>query len=156
MTMKKISEKLKKNKTEIQRETPRWVTDLRFGRSVSIEFFRHNAWLIMVFVVAVLSLIGLRYKTMAKMAQIKALNTELKRSESMKLQEKARYMSLIRETEMRRLVERNGLNLQFQEQPPYQLDISSRRVSPEKEKSADAETDATKKNSSHKKHLSPE
>ena len=30
-------------------------------------------------------------------------------------------MSLIRETEMRRLVEEKGLGLEFQEYPPYEL-----------------------------------
>lgn len=114
--------KLRLKKPELPNETPRWVTDLRFGRSVSIEFFRNNAWILLIFVVAILSLIGLRYKTMAKMAQIRSLTTELKRSESIKLQEKAKYMTLIRETELKRLVEQQNLNLQFQEKPPYHLD----------------------------------
>lgn len=99
------------------------IDDMRFGRSVSLEFFRRNAWLLMVIVVALLSLIGLRYKTKTKMAQIQALTTELQRAESSKLQEKAAYMSLIRETEMRRLVAEKGLGLDFQEQPPYELII---------------------------------
>ncbi len=99
------------------------IEDLRFGRSVSLEFFRKNAWLLMVIVVAMLSLIGLRYKTKTKMAQIQSLTIELQRAESSKLQEKAAYMSLIRETEMRRLVAEKGLGLEFQEQPPYELII---------------------------------
>ena len=56
------------------------------------------------------------------MLEIKNLTTELKHAESEKLQEKAAYMSLIRETEMKRLVENKGLGLQFQEQPPYELE----------------------------------
>lgn len=77
----------------------------------------------MVFVVAMLSLIGLRYKNKTKMMEIKKLNIELKQAESSKLQEKAAYMSLIRESEMKRLVEDKGLGLQFQEQPPYEVDM---------------------------------
>lgn len=102
-------------------QSPGWVADVRYGRSVSLDFFRRNAWLLMVFIVAILSLMGLRYKTKTKMEEIKKLTIELQRAESSKLQEKASYMSLIRETEMRRLVDEKGLGLQFQEFPPYEL-----------------------------------
>lgn len=100
---------------------PDVLSDLRYGRSVSVDFFRTNAWIITVIMVAVLSLIGLRYKTKTKMAEIKSLKTELKKAESSKLQEKAEYMSLIRESEMRKMVNEKGIPLQFQEQPPYEL-----------------------------------
>ena len=95
--------------------------DVRYGRSISVEFFRHNAWLLLIILVCMLSLMGLRYKTKTKMEEIKRLNTELARSESYKLQEKAAYMSLIRETEMRRMVRERGLPLEFQEAPPYEI-----------------------------------
>lgn len=101
-----------------------WLEDLRFGRSVSLEFFRFNAWILMIIIVAVLSLIGLRYKTKTRMEEINKLTTELQQAESAKLQEKAQYMSLIRETEMKRLVEMKGLGLDFQEQPPYEIIIN--------------------------------
>lgn len=97
------------------------LTDLRYGRSVSVEFFRANAWILMIIIAAVLALMGLRYKTKTKMEEIKSLKAELKLAESSKLQEKAEYMSLIRETEMRKMVAEKGLNLQFQEQPPYEI-----------------------------------
>lgn len=99
-----------------------WVNELRYGRSISVEFFKSNAWLLLIFVVAVIALMGLRYKTKTRMEEIKRLNVELQRAESAKLQEKASYMSLIRETEMRRLVKEKGLPLEFQEVPPYQLE----------------------------------
>ena len=99
-----------------------WVNELRYGRSISVEFFKSNAWLLLIFVVAVIALMGLRYKTKTRMEEIKRLNVELQRAESAKLQEKASYMSLIRETEMRRLVKEKGLPLVFQEAPPYQLE----------------------------------
>lgn len=98
-----------------------WVSELRYGRSISVEFFKSNAWLLLIIVIAVIGLIGLRYKNKTKMEEIKKLNTELARAESDKLQEKSRYMSLIRETEMRRMVREKGLPLEFQEQPPYEL-----------------------------------
>lgn len=112
----------KKNNNQ-KRPNPAWVADVRYGRSLSVEFFKRNAWLLMVFVVAILSLMGLRYKTKTKMEEIKRLTVELQRAESSKLQEKAAYMSLIRETEMKRLVEEKGLGLEFQEFPPYELEL---------------------------------
>lgn len=102
-------------------QAPGWMSELRLGQSVSVDFFRRNAWLLIVFIVAILSLMGLRYKTKTKMEEIKKLTIELQRAESSKLQEKAAYMSLIRETEMRRLVDEKKLGLEFQEYPPYEL-----------------------------------
>lgn len=113
----------KKTKTTAKKGTPAWLSDVRYGRSLSVEFFKHNAWLLMVFVVAMLALMGLRYKTKTRMEEIKKLTNELQLAESSKLQEKAAYMSLIRESEMKRLVEEKGLGLEFQEQPPYELEL---------------------------------
>ena len=100
---------------------PTWLNDLRYGRSVSLNFFRRNAWLLISIIVALVALMGLRYKTKTKMQEIKALERELVRSESAKLQEQADTMSLTRESEMQRLVDRHGLGLTFPEQPPYTL-----------------------------------
>ncbi len=98
-----------------------WMSELRYGRSLSIDFFKANAWLMLLFVVAILALIGLRYKTKTKMAEIKQLTVELQRAESHKLQEKSLYLSLIRESEMVKMVREKNLNLEFQEQPPFEL-----------------------------------
>ena len=100
-----------------------WIRDLRYGQSLSIDFFRKNAWLLIILLVAVLSLIGLRYKTKTKMREIKVLSVKLEQAESAKLQEKSAYMSLIRETEMRRMVAEKNLGLVFQEQPPYEVPL---------------------------------
>ena len=100
------------------------LSDMRYGRSLSVDFFKRNAWVLLTIIVAVLSLIGIRYKNKTKMLEIQTLTAELERAESEKLQEKASYMTLIRETEMKRLVEKKGLGLQFQEQPPYELELS--------------------------------
>lgn len=110
----------KKNKTESTSRT-NWIGKLRHGRALSLEFFKTNAWLLLLIVVAMLALIGLKYKTKTKMAQIKSLTVELQRAESHMLQEKALYMTIIRETEMKKMVQEKNLNLQFQENPPYEL-----------------------------------
>lgn len=98
-----------------------WVKEMRYGRTISIEFFKSNAWLLVIIIAIVISLMGLRYKTKTKMVEIKNLTKELELAESDKLHEKAAYMSLIRESEMKRMVSDKGLPLEFQEQPPYQL-----------------------------------
>lgn len=100
-----------------------WVEDLRSGQTVSLSFFRKNAWLMMIFIAIVLALMGMRYKTKTKMEEIKKLEKELVKAESEKLKEKAAYMTLIRETEMMRLVSENNLGLRFQEQPPYEISL---------------------------------
>lgn len=115
---RKGKKKAEKNPEE---ENFSWIQELRYGQSISVEFFKKNAWLLLVIVVTILALMGLRYKTKTKMAEIKKLRIELQRAESEKLQEKAAYMSLIRETEMKRMVRERGLTLEFQEQPPYEL-----------------------------------
>lgn len=119
--MGKSDNKIKKEQKKHKLHSPEWIADMRYGRSLSVDFFRRNAWLLMVFIVSILSLMGLRYKTKTKMEEIKKLTKELQLAESSKLQEKAAYMSLIRETEMRRLVDEKGLGLEFQEYPPYEL-----------------------------------
>lgn len=121
--VKDKKEKQSKSKNKLKGMSRDLVNDVRYGRSLSLEFFRHNAWLLMLFVVAIIALMGLRYKTKTKMEEIKSLTVELQRAQSSKLQEKAAYMSLIREAEMKKLVESKGLGLQFQEFPPYELII---------------------------------
>ncbi len=98
-----------------------WLSGLRYGQSVSLTFFRRNAWLLLTIIVSLVALMGLRYKTKTKMQEIRSLEKELVRAESSKLQEKAAYMSLIRESEMQRLVDEKHLGLTFQEKPPYTL-----------------------------------
>lgn len=122
-TKPKKEKEQKKGRKKITGVSRDLMNDMRFGRSLSLEFFRQNAWLLLIFVVAIIALMGLRYKTKTKMEEIKHLTVELQRAESSKLQEKAAYMSLIREAEMKKLVNEKGLGLQFQEFPPYELVI---------------------------------
>ena len=115
--------KASKKESRLKNATADFFSDFRYGKTVSVNFFKANAWLLLIFIVIVLALMGMRYKTKTKMEQIKKLEKELVESESDKLREKAAYMSLIRETEMLRLVQQNHLNLIFQEQPPYEITL---------------------------------
>lgn len=109
--------------TRARKAAADWFSDMRYGKTVSVSFFKNNAWLLIIFIAIVLALMGMRYKTKTKMEEIKKLEKELVQSESDKLREKAAYMSLIRETEMMRLVNKNHLGLIFQEQPPYEITL---------------------------------
>lgn len=121
---KSSASRQKKARGAVVRETATgWLSDMRYGKTVSVNFFKNNLWLLVIFISVVLALMGVRYKTKTKMEQIKKLEKELVESESDKLREKAAYMSLIRETEMMRLVKKNNLGLIFQEQPPYEIDL---------------------------------
>lgn len=120
---KKASTGKDARKQALKRATSDFFSDFRYGKTVSVNFFKTNAWLLLIFIAVVIALMGMRYKTKTKMEQIKSLEKELVRSESDKLREKAAYMSLIRETEMLRLVKKNQLNLIFQEQPPYEIEL---------------------------------
>ena len=72
-----------------------------------------------------IGMMGLRYKNKTKMSEIKQLEIELTRSRSSKLKEKSEYMSLIRETEIRRLVEEKKLGLIFREDPPIVIEVNA-------------------------------
>ncbi|MGN0237514.1 MAG: FtsL-like putative cell division protein [Lepagella sp.] len=121
MSAAAVRKTTKKSGSRKDKNSYSWMNEMRYGRTISIEFFKSNAWLLVIIIAIVISLMGLRYKTKTKMVEIKNLTKELEIAESDKLHEKAAYMSLIRETEMKRMVREKGLPLEFQEQPPYQL-----------------------------------
>lgn len=105
------------------KSTVRRNTDnLRSGRTVSLDFFKHNAWMIIAIITALISVMGLRYRTKTRMSEIKLLTRQLERAESEKLQEKAWYMTLIRETELTRLTTEKHLGLRYQEEPPVVIE----------------------------------
>ena len=99
----------------------RWISNLRGGRSVSLEFFKRNGWLLATILIVILSLMGLRYRTQTRMVEIQKLTRELKQAESEKLSEKKEYMTLIRQTRMNELVQEHHLPLIHQEQPPFEI-----------------------------------
>lgn len=108
--------------SSIKKSLKRNTDEIRTGQAVSLDFFKRNAWLIIAILTALVGVMGLRYRTKARMTEIKQLNRELQRAESAKLQEKARYMTLIRETELTRLTAEKNLGLRYQEEPPVVID----------------------------------
>lgn len=108
--------------SSVKNSVRRNTDDLRFGRTISLDFFKHNAWMIIAIITALIGVMGLRYRTKTRMSEIKQLNRELERVESDKLHEKAWYMTLIRETELTRLTTEKHLGLRYQEEPPVVLE----------------------------------
>lgn len=104
--------------TAVKSSLKKNTDDIRTGQAVSLEFFKRNAWIIIGILTALIGVMGLRYRTKARMTEIKQLNRELQRAESSKLQEKSQYMTLIRETELTRLTAEKKLDLHYQEEPP--------------------------------------
>ncbi len=101
------------------------VGNIRKGRGISLDFFRRNGWLIIFLTVIILVLIGVRYRTRVYMREIKELRQELRSAENEYIEEKARYMSLIRETDMVQMSARYNLGLTFSDKPPYTLRLDA-------------------------------
>ena len=104
------------------------MANMRKGRGVSLDFFRRNGWFICFLIVVVLILLGMRYRTRVYMRQIKDLRTELKQAEN------ARYMIMIRETDMVQMAQKHNLGLVFSDKPPFVLQTDATdSIPPEKE-----------------------
>lgn len=110
-----------KTKQEINQRGRRFFRNIKKGRGVSSDFFRRHGWLIIFFTVVILVLIGIRYRTRVYMSEIKTLRQELKHAQNKCIEEKALFMSLIREHDMVELAREHNLGLGFPVQPPYQL-----------------------------------
>ena len=111
----------KKRKNAAKVQTEAWFSSFREGKPLSVDFFKRHGWFILIAMVAVIALIGQRYTNKSKMREIKELTRELAFEKSQQINEKATYMSLIRENEMRRLLRERNIDLDYQEQPPYEL-----------------------------------
>lgn len=120
--MAKDNNNNKRFKDTLKKSVKKNAEDLRMGRAVSLDFFKHNAWLLIAIMTAIIGVMGLRYRTKTRMSEIKTLNIQLQRAESRMLQEKATYMTLIRETELTRLTSEKHLGLTFQEEPPVTVE----------------------------------
>ncbi len=97
------------------------IRHLREGRLLSVSLFKRHGWLIFIATVVAIALMGQRYSNQTKMENIKKLNAELALEKSILINEKAEYMSLIRENALKELMRRHNLDLDYQEQPPYEI-----------------------------------
>lgn len=91
------------------------------GTLVSGTFFAHNWGKILIVVFMVLLYITNRYSCQRYMSDIRQLNERLNivRSESYRV--RGEYMSRIRESEMREMLDSMHMGLSVQPQPPYHI-----------------------------------
>lgn len=99
----------------------RFISDLFYGKFLSLDFFR-TYWLpIFTGMVLLMIYITNKYNTQTKMEEIRALNTELEIVTTESIRLKSAYMSRVRESSMQQMVDSFHLGLTIQEQPPYAL-----------------------------------
>ena len=91
------------------------------GRIFSLDFFKRN-WVYVVFVVAMaLAYIGNKFACQRSIQELLALKVELTNAQSDLVVSSAKYNSIIRESEMVKLMNEKHLGLSAPTAPPYVL-----------------------------------
>ncbi|MBR2083790.1 MAG: hypothetical protein IJ879_04075 [Muribaculaceae bacterium] len=91
------------------------------GRLFSLEFFKRY-WFYVVFVVAMaLAYIANKFLFQSSMQEVMKLKVELDDSRTDLVKSSAAYNSMIRESEMTRLMQERHLGLSTPDEPPYEL-----------------------------------
>ena len=91
------------------------------GRIFSLEFFKRN-WIYVVFVVAMaLAYIGNKFACQSSIQELMSLKTDLANAQTDLVKASADYNSMIRESEMVKLMRNRNLGLTAPEDPPHVL-----------------------------------
>lgn len=91
------------------------------GRIFSLEFFRRN-WIYVVFVVTMaLAYIGNKFACQSSIQELLNLRNDLSNAQTDLVKSSADYNSMIRESEMVKLMNAKHLGLTAPEEPPYHL-----------------------------------
>ncbi len=91
------------------------------GRIFSLDFFKRN-WIYVVFVVAMaLAYIGNKFACQRSIQELLSLKTELANAQSDLVVSSSKYNSMIRESEMVKLMNEKNLGLTAPLEPPYIL-----------------------------------
>ena len=91
------------------------------GRIFSLEFFKRN-WVYVVFVVAMaLAYVGNKFACQRSIQELLTLKTDLANAQSDLVSSSAKYNSMIRESEMVKLMNEKHLGLVPPQDPPYKL-----------------------------------
>lgn len=91
------------------------------GRMLSLEFFKRN-WVYAVFVVAMaLAYIGNKFACQRSIQELLSLKTDLANAQTDLVNASAQYNSMIRESEMVKLMNQRNLGLTAPQDPPYEL-----------------------------------
>lgn len=95
--------------------------DIIRGRLFSLDFFKRNAVYIVALVVMALAYIANKFVCQSSMQEVINLKTELANAQTDLVNSSAEYNSMIRESEMTRLMQEKHLGLTAPQEPPYDL-----------------------------------
>lgn len=95
--------------------------DIFQGRFFSLDFFKRNAVYIIALVIMALAYIANKFVCQSSMEEVIRLKTELANAQTDLVNASAKYNSMIRESEMTRLMQERHLGLSTPDEPPYEL-----------------------------------
>ena len=95
--------------------------DIFQGRLFSLDFFKRNAVYIIALVIMALMYIANKFVCQSSMEEVMALKTELANARTDLVNASAKYNSMIRESEMTKLMAEKHLGLTAPLDPPYEL-----------------------------------
>ena len=95
--------------------------DLMQGRFFSLDFFKRNAVYIIALVVMALMYIANKFVCQSSMQEVISLRTELSNAQTDLVNSSAAYNSMIRESEMTKLMRQKNIDLSAPLEPPFEL-----------------------------------
>ena len=95
--------------------------DIIQGRFFSLDFFKRNAVYIIALVVMTLAYIANKFVCQSSMQEVLNLKVELANAQTDLVNSSAKYNSMIRESEMTKLMREKHINLTAPSEPPYEL-----------------------------------
>jgi hypothetical protein len=93
--------------------------DIIQGRFFSLDFFKRNAVYIIALVIMALAYIANKFVCQSSMEEVMSLKTELANAQTDLVNSSAQYNSMIRESEMTKLMREKRLGLTAPNDPPY-------------------------------------
>lgn len=95
--------------------------DIIQGRFFSLDFFKRHAVYIIALVVMALAYIANKFVCQSSMQEVLSLRTELANAQTDLVNSSAAYNSMIRESEMTKLMQAKNIDLSAPLDPPYVL-----------------------------------
>lgn len=93
------------------------------GEVLSVEFFKKNYIYILAAVVMLLMYISNKYTCQNYQSEVIQLKKDLNKANTEWVNSSAKYNSMIRESQMKAIVDTMRIDLTAPEQPPYNLDM---------------------------------
>ncbi len=95
--------------------------DIIQGRFFSLDFFKRNAVYIIALVVMALAYIANKFVCQSSMQEVMTLKTDLANAQTDLVNSSAEYNSMIRESELTKLMREKNLGLVAPQEPPFVL-----------------------------------